>query len=103
MGGVGEILAALVFPLLAIAATVWAVHRYAPRARGVVLASESELEAFAPRVGTYHGCEIHDWVRYKGSRYEFAYVAAPAYQARLKKNELYLPPGLVYVRADAAF
>ena len=104
MGGMGETLAALLVPLACFALAVWAVHRwfrrfegfFHPSRLGVVLESETELEAIAPTIGTYHGDEIHEWVRYHGERYDFAFVAAPRYKLRLKRDELFLPPGLVY-------
>ena len=65
----------------------------------MVIGSEAELDGVAPPMGTYHECDIYEWVRYEGERYNFAFVAAPPYQSRLKPNELYLPPGIVYTRA----
>jgi hypothetical protein len=50
----------------------------------------------APVIGTYHGDEIHEWVRYRGERYQFAYVAPSRYRLRVRRDELFLPPGLVY-------
>jgi hypothetical protein len=35
-------------------------------------------------------------VRYRGARYDFAFVASPRYKLRLKRDELFLPPGLIY-------
>ena len=104
MGGMGETLAALLIPLALFALTVWGVHRWFRRQEGylpnlgVVIESERELDAIAPMIGTYHGDEIHEWVRYHGERYDFAFVASPRYKLRLKRNELYLPPGVVYRR-----
>jgi hypothetical protein len=102
MGGMGETLAALFIPLILFAAAVWAVHRwfrrlegYLPK-RGAVIESEAELDAMAPMIGTFHGDEIHAWVRYHGERYEFAYVAPPRYRLHVKRGELFMPPGLVY-------
>jgi hypothetical protein len=107
MGGMGETLAALFIPLVIFALAVWGVHRWFRRfegflpksSLGVVIESEKDLDAIAPMIGTYHGDEIHEWVRYHGERYDFAYVAPPRYQLRLKRNELFLPPGIVYRRA----
>ena len=104
MGGMGETLAALFFPLALFALAVWAIHRWfrryegnLPRSRlGVVVESEGELDAIAPMIGTYHGDEIHEWVRYRGERYDFAYVAPPRYRLRVKPGELFLAPGVVY-------
>jgi hypothetical protein len=66
-----------------------------------VLESERELEAIAPMIVTYHGDEIHEWVKYQGARYDYAFVAPPRYKLRVKKNELWLAPGIVYVRNRA--
>ena len=98
MGGMGETLAALFFPLALFALVLWGVHRWFRRfePQGVVVESEIELEAIAPVIGTYHGDEIHEWVRYRGERYDFAYVAPPRYRLRVKANELFLAPGVVY-------
>jgi len=102
MGGMGETLAALFIPLLLFALGVWAIHRWFRRFegnlpnRGAVVESETELDAIAPTIGTYHGDEIHAWVRYRGERYDFAYVAPPRYRLRVKADELFLAPGLVY-------
>ena len=107
MGGMGETLAALLVPIACLALAVWAVHRwfrrfegyFPPSALGVVIESESELDAIAPTIGSYRGGEIHDWVRYRGERYDFAYVAPPAYRLRVQPGELFLPGGVVYRRA----
>ena len=104
MGGMGETLAALFIPPALFALAVWGILRWSQRYEGnlpasrlgVVLDSELELEAIAPMIGTYHGDEIHEWVRYRGERYDFAYVAAPRYRLQVKPGELYLPPGVVY-------
>lgn len=102
MGGMGEILAALFIPLALFGLVVWAVHRWFRRYEGylpdlgVVIESETQLDGVAPMIGTYHGDEIHEWVRYRGNRYDFAFVASPRYKLRLKRDELFLPPGLVY-------
>jgi hypothetical protein len=104
MGGMGETLAALFIPLALFAFALWGVHRWFRRyegnlpksSLGVVLESLRELDAIAPVIGTYHGDEIHEWVRYRGERYDFAYVAPPRYRLRVKPNELFVAPGLVY-------
>ena len=108
MGGMGETLAALFFPLALFALALWGLHRLFRRKEGylrglgAVVESESELEAFAPMIGTYHGDEIHAWVRYRGERYDFAYVAPPRYRLRVKPDELFLSPGVVYKRSAAS-
>ena len=98
MGGMGETLAALFIPLAIFILAVWGIHRWFRRFEplGAVVESETELDAIAPMIGTYHGDEIHEWVRYRGERYDFAYIAPPRYRLRVKRNELFLPPGLVY-------
>jgi hypothetical protein len=100
MGGMGETLAALFIPLVMFGLAVWGIHRWFRRfePEGLVVESEGELEAIAPIIGTYHGDEIHEWVRYRGERYEFAYIAPPRYRLRVKRDELFMPPGLVYRR-----
>jgi hypothetical protein len=98
MGGMGEILAALFFPLALFGLVLWGVHRWFRRfkPKGVVVESETELEAIAPVIGTYHGDGIHEWVRYRGQRYDFAFVAPSKYRLNVKRDELFLAPGLVY-------
>jgi hypothetical protein len=98
MGGMGETLAALFIPLALFGLVVWAVHRWFRRfePQGIVVESQTELEAIAPVIGTYHGDEIHEWVRYRGARYDFAYVASPRHRLNLKRDELFVPPGLIY-------
>ena len=94
----GEILAALFIPLAALGLLVWGIHRWFRRyePQGVAVESEIELEAVAPVIGTYHGDEIHEWVRYRGVRYDFAFIASAKYRLQLKRDELFLPPGVVY-------
>ena len=100
MGGMGETLAALFIPLALFAALLWGIHRWMRRYEppGVVVESETELEAIAPVIGTYHGDEIHEWVRYRGVRYEFSHVAPARYRLQVKAGELFLAPGVVYRR-----
>ena len=103
----GEVLAVLIAVPVLFGLALWGIHLSFrrldgypdPRRLGVVIESEAELEGVAPRVGTYHDSEIHEWVMYQGERYNFAFVASPPYQLRLKRDELYLPPGIVYTRA----
>ena len=102
----GEVLAILIAVPVLFGLALWGIHRYFrqfdgyrdPRNAGIVVDSENELDGVAPRVGTYHDCNIHEWVSYKGQRYDFSFVAPPSYQLRLKRNELLLPPGIVYTR-----
>jgi hypothetical protein len=94
----GRALAILIGVCLLFGLALWAMHRFRGRL-GVILTSEDELDDVSPGVGTYHGRDIHEWVRYKGDRYDFAFVAQPQYKLRLKRNELYVPPGVVYTRA----
>jgi hypothetical protein len=97
----GRVLAILIGVALLVGLALWVVRRSSRGRQGVIIASEDELDDVSPGVGTYHNCEIHEWVRYKGERYDFTFVAQPPYKLRLKRNELYLPPGLVYTRATA--
>ena len=105
----GEVVIILISVPLLFGLALWGIHRAFrdeegypdPKRHGAVLESERELEAIAPRIGTYHGDEIHEWVKYQGVRYDYAFVAPPRYKLRLKKNELWLAPGVVYVRNRA--
>jgi hypothetical protein len=104
MGGMGETLAALLCPPVLFALVLWGLHVWWRRKEGyaapvgVVVASELELDAMAPTIGTYHGGGIPEWVRYHGERYDFAYVAPSRYRARVGRGELFLEPGIVYRR-----
>ena len=103
----GEVIAVLIFVPLLFGVAVWAIYRSFrrhegfpdPKRQGAVVESERELEEFAPMIGTYHGDEIHEWVKYRGERYDYAYVAPPRYKLWVKKNELWLAPGVVYAKA----
>ena len=105
----GEVFVILIFVPLLFGVALWGVHwafrgqeGYPdPETRGAVVESERELEAIAPMIGTYHGDEIHEWVKYDGERYDYAFVASPRYKFRVKKDELWLAPGVVYVRHRA--
>src|SRR5687767_11101065 len=105
----GEVVLTLVFIPLLFVLALWAIQRAFrneegypdPKRNGAVVESERELEAIAPMIGTYHGDEIHEWVKYQGVRYDYAFVASPRYKLRVKKNELWLSPGVVYVRNGA--
>ena len=105
----GEVVIILIFVPLLFGLALWGIHRAFrdeegypdPMRYGAVLESERELEAIAPMIGTYHGDEIHEWVKYQGVRYDYAFVAPPRYKLRVKKNELWLAPGVVYVRNRA--
>jgi hypothetical protein len=85
MTNMGEVLAVLIAVPVLFGLALWGIHRSFPRfdgyldARrlGVVIGSEAELDGAAPPMGTYHDCDIHEWVRYEGERYNFAFVAAP--------------------------
>jgi hypothetical protein len=101
-----EVVLAIVFVPLIVGAVLWAIFQVVrrqegypdPKRVGAVIESELELEAIAPTIGTYHGDEIHAWVKYQGVRYDYAFVAPPRYKVKVKKDELWLAPGVVYVR-----
>ena len=71
------------------------------RRYGVIILRMEALDARTGAIGRYRGAPIHGAVRFKGMEYEFARVVPQRYQARIRENELYLDPGLLYVfRAD---
>jgi hypothetical protein len=41
-------------------------------------------------------------VAYQGARYDYAFVAPRRYKLRVKRNELWLAPGVVYARNRAS-
>ena len=96
------------FFLLALAAVVVPVWRLGAEWRsmrngsywskvGVVVRNVAALDGVADVIGRYMGADIYGSVVFKGMRYEFDRVAVPAYKNVLRRRELYLEPGLVYV------
>lgn len=49
-------------------------------------------------VGYLNGCAIPAAVRYLGVRYRFDRVAPPAYRYAVQPGELFVEPGLLYIR-----
>jgi hypothetical protein len=67
------------------------------RAHGVVIVSESALQARSEPIGQYLGHPIWGSVRFMGMEYRFDHVQDSRARERLAPGELFLEPGLVYV------
>ena len=58
------------------------------------------LDAFdeiADTIGRYANTEIYRFVVFKGMRYEFDRIEGTDYHCRIRANEFFMKPGLVYV------
>jgi hypothetical protein len=72
------------------------------RRHGVIVDRFDALDDASEVIGIYRGVEIHDTVTFQGVRYEFFGVAPSGKQDRLRGDELYLDPGLLYVSRDGS-
>ena len=93
------VILALALPLL------WIVRREMERLddpaylreHGVVIVSESALEAHSAPIGEYRGHPIWASVRFKGMEYRFDRVVERAAREQVGPHELLLDAALVYV------
>ena len=71
------------------------------RAHGVVIVSQTALQAHSAPIGHYLGRPIWGSVTFMGMEYRFDHVVDPrasrSARERLGPRELFLDPGLVYV------
>jgi len=67
------------------------------RKNGVIVKLIEALDATSEVIGSYRGTPIFGRVDFKGMAYEFAGVLPTTRMARIRENQLYLPPGLLYV------
>lgn len=67
------------------------------REPGVVIRREEVLEDHSGPIGRLGGRAIYGSVTFKGRVYRFDRVAEPWYRARVRPQEIFLEPGLVYV------
>jgi hypothetical protein len=67
------------------------------RRHGVVIVSETALQAHSDPIGEYLGHPIWGSVRFMGMEYRFDHVQERRARERLAPGELFLEPGLVYV------
>jgi hypothetical protein len=67
------------------------------RAHGVVIVSETVLQAHSEPIGQYLGHPIWGSVQFMGMEYRFDHVQERRARERLAPGELFLEPGLVYV------
>ncbi len=70
------------------------------RRRGVVVHRLEALDNASDVIGSYCGAEIHRTVTFEGTHYEFFGVAPSGKYDALRRDELYLDPGLLYVSRD---
>jgi hypothetical protein len=81
-------------------------HRWqrelAARRHGVIVHRFDALDEASEVIGSYGGVEIHRTVTFQGVQYEFFGVAPSGRSARLRRDELYLDPGLLYVSRDGS-
>ena len=67
------------------------------RMHGVVVVSETVLQAHSDPIGQYLGHPIWGSVQFMGMEYRFDHVQDARKRERLAPGELFLEPGLVYV------
>ncbi len=72
------------------------------RRHGVIVHRFEALDEASEVIGIYGGVEIHRTVTFQGVQYEFFGVAPSGGQAKLRQDELYLDPGLLYVSRDGS-
>lgn len=65
---------------------------------GVVIRREEILERRTPVLGQYRGRTVHASVVFLGMEYRFDRVVRPTYRDRVRERELFLEPGLVYIK-----
>jgi hypothetical protein len=67
------------------------------RRQGIVVVSETALQAHAAPIGEYMGRPIWSAVTFKGMEYRFDRIQPAARREALRAGELFLEPGLVYI------
>lgn len=72
------------------------------RRHGVIVHRLDALDEASEVIGLYSGVEIHRTVTFQGVQYEFFGVAPAGGQGKLRRDELYLDPGLLYVSRDGS-
>lgn len=92
--------------ILAMLYGAWRVVRWAhaqdrswqERECGLVVDGLDALEAVADAIGRYMEMDIYELIRFRGVSYHFASVVAPDYKGSLHAGELFVEPGLLYLR-----
>jgi hypothetical protein len=81
-------------------------HRWqrelATRRHGVIVHRFDALDDASEVIGIYSGVEIHRTVTFQGVQYEFFGVAPSREEGMLRRDELYLDPGLLYISRDGS-
>jgi len=65
---------------------------------GLVVNGPDALESVADAIGRYMEIDIYELIRFRGVSYHFASVVAPDYKDSLHAGELFVEPGLLYLR-----
>lgn len=69
------------------------------RRHGVIVRCVEALDHTGEALGQYRGVPIYRSVGFKGMRYEFEGVVPPAYKQHVRRWQLFLEPGLLYLDA----
>jgi len=72
------------------------------RRHGVIVHRFDALDEASEVIGLYSGVGIHRTVTFQGVQYEYFGVAPAGWQGKLRRDELYLDPGLLYVSRDGS-
>ena len=78
------------------------VRAHEHRRHGVVVSRFDALDGASEVIGSYRGAEIHRTVTFQGTQYEFSGVSPSAAESKLRQDQLYLAPGLLYVSRDGS-
>lgn len=70
------------------------------KSRPVIIVTMRALDSVAEVIGRYRGSEIYRYVVFKGMRYEYDRVTAPAAKGQVRARELFIPPGVIYRTHD---
>ena len=67
------------------------------RRQGVIVRRFEALDDATEVIGSYCGADIHRTVTFQGMRYEFTGIVPSGGRAAVRRDELYLDPGLLYI------
>jgi hypothetical protein len=70
------------------------------KSRPVIIVTPKALDGVADVIGRYRGSEIYSYVVFKGMRYEYDRITAPAAKWQVRERELFIPPGVIYRTRD---
>lgn len=78
------------------------VRAHEARRGGVIVRRRDALDEASEVIGSYRGTEIPRTVTFQGMRYEFSGVIPSGDHGALRRDQLYLDPGLLYVSRDGS-